>query len=105
MEIISCEANLFAPMETGYHGYCMLSVSSVCNSPEECVSILCILTMCTCLMGSSQVGSDSLIPALIALLTLRLLTLIRDLTRLNLDRAWCSGLRGGLMFTSGGRTC
>lgn len=46
-----------------------------------------------------QVGSDSLIPTLM-LKILRLLKLICDLAQLHLDRAWSSGLRGGLTFPS-----
>lgn len=42
----------------------------------------------------------SLIPTLM-LKILRLLKLICDLAQLHLDRAWSSGLRGGLTFPSG----
>lgn len=57
VEKISFDANPFAPGsshgDSSYNGYCMLSVSvsSVCNSPGECVCV-CLYCICMCLTAS-----------------------------------------------------
>lgn len=76
MQIISCDANPFAPGsshgDSRYYGYCMfsVSVSSVCNSPGESVCFYTVYTHNVYVFDGRprglcrQVGSDSLIPVL-----------------------------------------